>query len=39
MMRLTPMAKNILIANIVIFAIQAILSLPLEKIFGLRVVF
>lgn len=39
MMRLTPMVKNILIANVGIFFIQAILSLPLSDIFGLRVIF
>ncbi len=39
MMRITPMVKNILIINVGIFLIQAILSLPLSQIFGLRVVF
>lgn len=39
MMRLTPMVKNILLINVGIFIIQAILSLPLSQIFGLRVVF
>lgn len=39
MTRLTPMVKNILLINVGIFIIQAILSLPLSQIFGLRVVF
>lgn len=39
MMRITPMVKNILIINIGIFFIQALFSLPLSHIGGLRVVF
>ena len=36
---LTPVAKNILIINIGIFMLEALLSLPLSEIFGLRVIF
>ncbi|WP_421873647.1 rhomboid family intramembrane serine protease [Marinoscillum sp.] len=39
MMRLTPMVKNILLINVVIFIIQSFLNLPLEHFGGLRVVF
>ena len=39
MMRLTPMVKNILLINVVIFLIQSFLNLPLEELGGLRVVF
>lgn len=39
MMRLTPVVKNILIINIVIFAAGALLNLPLSDLGGLRVVF
>lgn len=39
MMRLTPMVKNILLINVGIFFIQAIFSLPLTQIGGLRVIF
>lgn len=37
--RLTPVAKNILIINVVIFMIGSVASLPLSDWFGLRVVF
>ena len=37
--RLTPVAKNILIINVVIFMIGSFLKLPLSEFFGLRVVF
>lgn len=37
--RLTPVVKNILLANVVIFLIQSLLRLPLSSLFGLRVVF
>lgn len=39
MMRITPMVKNILIINVGIFIIHAFLSLPLEQLLGLRVIF
>lgn len=39
MMRITPMVKNILIINFGIFIIQALFSLPLDNILGLRVIF
>ncbi len=39
MMRITPMVKNILLINLVIFLIQSIMSLPFSSLFGLRVVF
>lgn len=39
MMRITPMVKNILIINVVVFFIQAIFSLPLSRIAGLYVIF
>lgn len=39
MMRITPMVKNILIINVVIFIIQSFISLPLEELGGLRVIF
>ena len=37
--RLTPIAKNILIANAAIFFLSSLLRLPLTEIFGLRVFF
>ncbi|MFT7020336.1 MAG: membrane associated rhomboid family serine protease, partial [Cyclobacteriaceae bacterium] len=37
--RITPVVKNILLANVGIFLIQSLLSLPLADLFGLRVVF
>lgn len=39
MMRVTPMVKNILIINLVIFALQSIFSLPFSFFGGLRVIF
>jgi len=39
MFRLTPMVKNILLINVGIFVLQSFLNLPLEYLFGLRVVF
>lgn len=37
--RLTPVAKNILIINVVIYILGSFLRLPLSEFFGLRVVF
>jgi len=39
MTRLTPMVKNILFINVLIFLVQSIFSWPFSGIFGLRVVF
>lgn len=39
MMRITPMVKNILLINVLVFLIQSILSLPFSSLFGLRVIF
>jgi len=39
MMRLTPTVKTILIINVAIFALEALLRIPLSDIFGMRVVF
>lgn len=39
MMRITPMVKNILLINVVIFLIQSFLNLPLDAFGGLRVIF
>ncbi|MFY0687887.1 MAG: rhomboid family intramembrane serine protease [Cyclobacteriaceae bacterium] len=39
MFRFTPMVKNILIINLVVFVLQSMMSLNLSEIFGLRVVF
>lgn len=37
--RLTPVAKNILIINAALLAIQSLLKVPLDEYFGLRVIF
>lgn len=39
MMRLTPTVKTILIINVALFALEALLRVPLGDIFGMRVVF
>ncbi len=39
MRRLSPMVKNILLINVLIFIVQSLLSLPFAQIFGLRVIY